>query len=410
MVLILYTTLYKKGGAEMDLAAKYMARQKPGSKVVRVESKAEFLAAIAEAEEPIDELHFIGHSGLYGPMFGTTSQPDQMSRAEWTQTEIRFAKGASAFFHCCRGARWFAPYFAQRYRVPTYGHMSYTTFSHSPDLYVEVQPGRDDVYVVSVLGYKATGISGYVRKRLGKAPTIPLSRFEPGPEVDESYDGVAELYDQVFEDFRVRQDEWVWISKHFRRDGEMLDIGCGNGALLLALAPLIKSGLGIDISSRMIDLATHRARGEASLAFECYDGLHIPLESGSVDTVVSMLSWRYLDWDPVVAEILRVLRPGGQLLIVDMVVAPFQPKLVPRMLWDKLRHFVGGLKAPAFRKMLKRMVQDPAWTTMLRHNPMRAEHEMRNYLPSRFPGIAVETLNRTPRSEMLAFRWTRPPS
>ncbi|MDR3689962.1 MAG: class I SAM-dependent methyltransferase [Fimbriimonas sp.] len=406
MVLILYTTLYKLGGREMELAAIHMAKQKSGAKAVRIESKAEFIAAIQGVEEPIDELHFIGHSGLYGPMFGTTRRPDQMSRSDWNELNIRFAPGAQAFFHCCRGARWFAPYFAHRYGVPTYGHASYTTFSHSPDVYVKVQEGREDVYVVSVPGYKSRGLFGYARKRLGKAPTVPLTRFEQIPDEDGSYDGVAELYDQVFIDFRVRHDEWIWLSKHLQRDGAVVDIGCGNGALLLALATLIKRGLGIDVSKRMIQIASHRARGEENLSFSEYDGLQIPAETGSVDVVVSMLSWRYLDWDPIVAEIKRVLRPGGQLLIVDMVVAPFKPKLLPRMLLDKSRHFVGGLSAPAFRKALKRLVEDPAWATMLSHNPMRAEHEMRNYLPSRFPGIVVETLNRTPRTEMIAFRWT----
>jgi hypothetical protein len=54
MVLILYTTLYKTGGAEMELAARYMAKQKPNSRVVRIESKAEFVAAMACVEEPLD--------------------------------------------------------------------------------------------------------------------------------------------------------------------------------------------------------------------------------------------------------------------------------------------------------------------------------------------------------------------
>ena len=408
MVLILYTTLYKTGGAEMELAARYMAKQKPNSRVVRIESKAEFVAAMACVEEPLDELHFIGHSGLYGPMFGTTKRPDQMSRADWRVLNIPFAAGASAYFHCCRGARWFAPYFAQRYRVPTFGHLSYTTFSHSPDVFVPVQAGREDVYVVSVPGYKARGMAGYIRKRLGNAPTTPLSRFEPGPDEDESYDGVAELYDQVFEDFRVRRDEWEWVARNLVRDGVVLDLGCGNGALLLALATLIDRGIGIDVSKRMMQIAAHRGRGESNLEFAEYDGLHFPAESQSVEAVVSMLSWRYLDWDPIVAEVMRVLRPGGQLLIVDMVVAPFSPKLVPRIVLDKVRHVLSGLNSPSFRKALKRLVQDPAWATMLRHNPMRAEHEMRNYLPSRFPGITIETLNRTPRSEMIACRWTRP--
>ncbi len=408
MVLILYTTLYKTGGAEMELAAAHLAKSHEHARLVKVESKAEFLQAIQSVHEPIDELHFIGHSGLYGPMFGTTKRPDQMSRAEWKALEIPFAKGAVAYFHCCRGARWFAPYFAQLYKVPTYGHKSYTTFSHDPNRYVQFVPGRQDVYVVSVLGYKAAGLVGYVKKRMGTSPTIPMSRFEPTLDEDESYDGVAELYDQVFEDFRVRRDEWQWISQNLRRDGSVLDIGCGNGALLLAIATLIRKGSGIDVANRMVEMANHRARGEENLEFAVYDGLHIPAGNSSVDVVISMLSWRYLDWDPVVAEIHRVLKPGGQLLIVDMVVAPFKPKLIPRIVRDRIRHIISGLSVPAFRKALKRLVQDPAWATMLKHNPMRAEHEMRNYLPSRFSGISVETLNRTPRSEMIACKWTKP--
>ena len=408
MVLILYTTLYKTGGAEMELAALHMGRSKPNSRVIRVESKQEFIQAIQSVSETIDELHFIGHSGLYGPMYGTTKFPDQMSRSDWQALEIPFSPGAIAIFHCCRGARWFAPYFAHRYRVPTYGHMSYTTFSHSPDRYVRLEPGRNDVYVVSVPGYKAKGAFAAVRKRLGLAKTIPLSRFEPGADEDGSYDGVAELYDQVFEDFRVRRDEWEWLSKTMHRDGTVLDIGCGNGALLLALATLIQSGKGIDVSSRMIQIAGHRARGEQNLAFELYDGIQFPADNESVDVVASMLSWRYLDWDPIVAEIHRVLKPGGQLLIVDMVVAPLQPRLLPRIIVDRVRHLTGGLRAPEFRKALKRLVQDPAWETMLKHNPMRAEHEMRNYLPSRFNLIQIETLNRTPRSEMIACHWIKP--
>ncbi|MEZ0327296.1 MAG: class I SAM-dependent methyltransferase [Fimbriimonas sp.] len=406
MVLILYTTLYKKGGPEMELAARFMANQTGGT-AIRVESKAEFISALLAQDQPIDELHLISHSGLYGPMFGTTSHPDQMSRVEWAELEIPFAEGASAYFHCCRSGRWFAPYFAQRYGVSAYGHLSYTTFSHSPDAFELVQPGREDVYVVSVPGFKARGIAGALKKRMGSAPTIPMTRFDPGPEEDGSYDGVAELYDQVFEDFRVRQDEWTWLSRHLRRDGITLDIGCGNGALLLALSPLVREGIGLDASQRMIEIARRRGRGEKNLRFQHVAVAELPMGDQSVDVILSMLSWRYLDWDPIVAEIERVLRPGGQLLIVDMVAAPFKPRLLPRMLWDKARHLVSGMPKPAFRRALKRMVEDPSWATMLRHNPMRAEHEMRNYMPSRFPGIVVETLNRTPRAEMIAFRWKK---
>lgn len=419
MILILYTTKYRLGGREMEIAANRMAEEKaaefPDEEVQcrAVESKQEFLAAIGDAPSPIKEFHFIGHSGLYGPMYGTTSHPDQMSRAEWLEFEFPFAEDAVAYFHCCRSARWFAQYFARRYRVPTFGNYSYTTFSHLPDVYVEVKPGTDrkDVYVVSTPGMKGMGIPGAIRKRLGKCPTLPMTRFEPGdPNPDESYDDVAELYDAVFEDFRVRQDEWRWVSRNLPSGAKVLDLGCGNGALLLAVAPLIDEGIGVDASPRMIEVAQRRARGERNLRFEPIDGPKLPLEDASVDVVVSMLSWRYLDWDPIVEEIRRVLRPGGRVLIVDMVVSPFKWKAIGRVVSDKLRTTLQGLQHPNFRKALRRLVEDRRWAEMLRHNPMRAQHEYRWYLPSRFPGGVVETLNLSPRSEILAFRWDAPES
>jgi ubiquinone/menaquinone biosynthesis C-methylase UbiE len=417
VVLILYTTLYRLGGREMELAAQRMASDKakefPDDQVIAkaIESKAEFLAAITEVPGPIREYHFIGHSGLYGPMYGTTSHPDQMSRAEWANLHITFAKDAKAYFHCCRSARWFAPFFARRYQVVTFGNMSYTTFSHQPDIYEEVKPGTDrsDVFVVSAPGLKGMGVAGAIRKRVGKCPTIPMARFEPcPPDADESYDGVAELYDAVFEDFRVRQDEWRWVSKNLPRDSKVLDIGCGNGALLLAIAPLITEGIGVDASQKMIEMATRRSYGERNLRFETISGPVLPLEDASVDVVMSMLSWRYLDWDPMVAEIKRVLRPGGRVLIVDMVVSPFRWKAVGRVMADKLRAIWQGIQHPNFKKALRRLVDDRNWAEMLRHNPMRAQHEYRNYLPSRFPGVIVETLNLSPRSEIIAFRWDDP--
>ncbi len=417
VVLILYTTQYRLGGREMAVAARRLAEEKEREfpddvvKAIAVESKAEFLRAIREAPGPLREFHFIGHSGLYGPMYGTTSRPDQMSRAEWSQFEIRFLPEATAHFHCCRSARWFAPYFARRYRVVTFGHRSYTTFSHRPDVYERVLSGtdREDIYVVSTPGMKGMGIPGAIRKRLGRCPTLPMSRFEPGPESeDESYDSVAELYDSVFEDFRVRQDEWRWVSRNLPAGADVLDLGCGNGALLLAIAPLIKQGVGVDSSPLMIEIAERRARGERSLSFRLIDGPNLPLPDASVDVVLSMLSWRYLDWDPVVAEIQRVLRPGGRVLIVDMVVSPFRWRAIGRVFIDKARTVAHGIGHPNFRRSLRRLVEDRRWSEMLRHNPMRAQHEYRWYLPSRFPGGTVETLNLSPRSEILAFRWAAP--
>ena len=141
-ILILHTTLYREGGAEFDLAARELERAKlaefPGRAVIRkaVESKNSFVTeinAVAEQAMQIAELHFIGHSGLYGIMFGTTSWPEQFSPFEWKSMKIPFANDARAYFHSCRSGRWFARFFATVFRVKAYGYFWYTTVSSQRD-------------------------------------------------------------------------------------------------------------------------------------------------------------------------------------------------------------------------------------------------------------------------------------
>ena len=149
---------------------------------------------------------------------------------------------------------------------------------------------------------------------------------DPTPAEGAGYDAVAELYDRTFADIRVRRDEWRWLSqsvarsRHERgRAPRVLDVGCGNGALLYALREQIASGVGVDVSRAMIDCAKRRAERAPELGFQVIAGPTLPFPNGAFDVVISCLSFRYLDWDPILSEIRRVLAPGGRLLVVDMV-------------------------------------------------------------------------------------------
>ena len=101
---------------------------------------------------------------------------------------------------------------------------------------------------------------------------------------------------------------------------ELIDIGTGTGRMLEIFAPKIRHGLGIDLSSKMLNLA--RTRLDRSQLRHCsvrrgsaYD---IDLDAGSIDVAVLHHVLHFLDDPgPAIAQGARVLRPGGRLLIVD---------------------------------------------------------------------------------------------
>lgn len=413
MIWIGYTTLYRGGGPKFERAAKTMASEKRAKntgavvRLERVESKRDFVEAMERVRsegETLSELHFIGHSGMYGPMFRTTSMPEQFSPFEWTQLCLPFAAGAEARFHACRTARWFAPYFARQFGVATYGYRWYTTISARPDVFRWEGFAKDTpLYVIACPGKKSHGLVGSLRKYVG-AQAEPMARFEPAePEGDVTYDAVAALYDDVFGDIAVRKDECRWIEKHLPVGARVLDVGCGNGALLTRLEGRIASGVGVDASEKMIERATARGKDLAKLSFHTIDGPRLPFADGSFDVIVSLLSFRYLDWDPMMNEMRRVLAPDGKILIIDMVTVPVALKDAGRLALSKVRQIKNHLSNPRFAAALRTMVSDPSWKTMLKYNPIRSEHELKWYLESRFPGRTTELLNVGWNARVLAF-------
>jgi ubiquinone/menaquinone biosynthesis C-methylase UbiE len=327
---------------------------------------------------------------------------------------IPFAKGASAYFHACRTTRWFAPFFARTFGVRAYGHHGYTTVSARPDRFAweRLRPGKDrPVYLVCVAGRKTHGLLGALRKYVARPAVEPMTGFDPAPpDGDTSYDAVAPLYDRAFSDIRVRRDEWRWLEG--RLDAaypagspppRVLDVGCGNGALLLALADRIASGVGVDASSGMVARATARAHARPGLTFHTLREPRLPFADGSFDVITSFLSFRYLDWDPMVAEMQRVLAPGGRILIVDMVEKAPLLREAPLLARSAALHVLRYARDRRFVQDVRALTSHPDWKTMLRYNPVRAEHEYRWYLESRFPGEKLVTLSLGRTHRLVAF-------
>jgi ubiquinone/menaquinone biosynthesis C-methylase UbiE len=103
-----------------------------------------------------------------------------------------------------------------------------------------------------------------------------------------------------------------------------VDLGAGTGFVTTALAPLVSSVLAVDISASMSASLAERAAhdGLANVSTEVSDLRHFQLRPASVDLVVSSYALHHLadpDKRALVARAARWLRPGGRLVIADMM-------------------------------------------------------------------------------------------
>jgi ubiquinone/menaquinone biosynthesis C-methylase UbiE len=127
-----------------------------------------------------------------------------------------------------------------------------------------------------------------------------------------------------------------------RREDVAVDLGAGTGLLTFALARSVQELVAVDISERMLERLDDRAAADGVDNVEplVADLRRLPLEDECATLVVSNYAFHHLD-DPgkelALAEARRILRPGGRLVICDMM---FSLSLEPRdrrLLWEKVR-------------------------------------------------------------------------
>jgi ubiquinone/menaquinone biosynthesis C-methylase UbiE len=108
-----------------------------------------------------------------------------------------------------------------------------------------------------------------------------------------------------------------------RGDEAALDVGCGAGALALALAPLVQSVVGVDEVTELLALARERAPANAS--FVQADAARLPFDDFAFDLAGTLRTLHHVRRPEVVlAELVRVTRPGGRVLVIDQL-APVDP-------------------------------------------------------------------------------------
>ena len=149
-------------------------------------------------------------------------------------------------------------------------------------------------------------------------PPVPGTSARPAdPAVTNDYDSFAEAYSA--------EKEASLLNAYYERPAMLalagdvaaaiLDAGCGSGPLFAALRDRGAIVTGFDKSAGMVELARRRLGDDADLQVADLGG-PLPFPDGRFDGVIASLVLHYLeDWGPALAELRRVLKPGGRVLV-----------------------------------------------------------------------------------------------
>ncbi|HEY6762249.1 MAG TPA: class I SAM-dependent methyltransferase [Baekduia sp.] len=166
---------------------------------------------------------------------------------------------------------------------------------------------------------------------VGPAPAADRGTL-PEPEVRAMFDRIARVYDLI------NSVMTAGLHHHWRRRAadlanvgpgdRVLDVATGTGDLAIELASRVEPGgglvVGSDFSEEMLTLARKKA---PSLRFEWANALELPYADGEfAAATVGFGARNFSDLDRGIAELARVVKPGGRVVILE-ITTPQRPPL-----------------------------------------------------------------------------------
>jgi ubiquinone/menaquinone biosynthesis C-methylase UbiE len=117
--------------------------------------------------------------------------------------------------------------------------------------------------------------------------------------------------------------KWMLADLPLSGDEAVLDVATGTGEFARALAPNVSNVIGIDATDAMLETGERFVEelGISNIRFQKGVVQDLPFERESFDIVSSRYAFHHFaDPKPVIAEMIRVCKTGGHLIIVDIVV------------------------------------------------------------------------------------------
>lgn len=120
-----------------------------------------------------------------------------------------------------------------------------------------------------------------------------------------------------------------YLLKHLpARLESALEIGCGTGAFARILAGRTTQVTALDLSPEMIRLARVRSSAHPNISFQVADISEHSLPSGHYDCIASIATLHHLPLASILLKMCEALRPGGTILVLDLVKTQGIPDLL----------------------------------------------------------------------------------
>ena len=162
---------------------------------------------------------------------------------------------------------------------------------------------------------------------------------DPSEKNADAYNAKAQDYDNTTEGRFTKRFRTLLAAEmgtFMPNVSTVLDVGCGNGALLKLLQDM-KEGIkchGIDVSDKMIETAASRY---TNMDFRVAGYLNMPFSDSSMDAITVCAAYHHFaDVDAFAREAGRVLRPRGRLFIAELYL--------PALIKDMINPFLALLK------------------------------------------------------------------
>src|SRR5712675_742946 len=166
-----------------------------------------------------------------------------------------------------------------------------------------------------------------VREHVGSSPAAAQDQrrlqavlAERRTKSQEFFSSSAGQWDRVRDDLFGDRFHLAALAALAERSWTVGDLGCGTGQVSAALAPFVAHVVAVDASAAMLQAARKRLSRFDNIELRRGELEGLPIDDGRLDAATLMLVLHHVpEPERALAEVARVLKPGGRAMIVDML-------------------------------------------------------------------------------------------